>query len=196
MTFSWVTKGSSVSSICPLGKRDALQSTVYQNTKEWGDFLTFRWHSTLARLSQILLASWQWTVPRGYFASLRGFIRLWGWSVVLKETMLYTCPREKNFPRIITMNHAHLELEMCKIQEIRMSRERAGNQRLDQSSLLMGWIQAFKTERDPGSLKEPQPEQEDEWDWFRADSEKDVGTARWWSGQVRSSLFDDPIYYW
>ena len=39
--------------------------------------------------------------------------------------MLYTCPRE-NFPRITTMNHAHLELEMCKIQEIRMSRERAG----------------------------------------------------------------------
>ena len=37
--------------------------------------------------------------------------------MVLKETMLYTCPRE-NFPRITTMNHAHLELEMCKIQEI------------------------------------------------------------------------------
>lgn len=42
MTFSWVTKGSSVSFICPLGKKDALQSTVYQNTKEWEDLLTFR----------------------------------------------------------------------------------------------------------------------------------------------------------
>lgn len=77
--------------------------------------------------------------------------------------MLYTCPRE-NFPRITTMNHAHLELEMCKIQEIRMSRERAGDRRSDQSSLLMGLIQAFKTERGPGSLQGPQPEQKDEWD--------------------------------
>ena len=46
--------------------------------------------------------------------------------MLLKETTLYTCPRE-NFSRIITVDHVHLDLEMCKIQEIRMSRERAGD---------------------------------------------------------------------
>lgn len=137
MTFSWVTKGSSVSFICPLGKRDALQSTVYQNTKEWGSFLTFRWHSTLARLSQILFASWQWTVPRGYFASLKGFIRPRGWRVVLKETTLYTCPREKNFSRITTMDHVHLELEMCKL-----GWAERGLEIKDQTSHLCWWVES------------------------------------------------------